>query len=381
MGEVVESQSSRATAIIAIFFEIDMKQFLVRCVIPAALSWLLLGETVPGQDRILLQQPGGSRFPMSGYIEDYTGREVSFKTKPNEPARRYPRADVIEVTTEYTPHHERGRTLFAAGKIAEAQSELAAALNEEDRPWVRREILATQVKCLVWHGDYHGAVSRFLPIVRSDPETFHYGLVPLNWTDDSPGANLRVNAREWIGKNEPPLNRLIGASWLLTVSDGVIEAEQTLKRLTRESDVRIQRLAQMQLWRLKLKRENRVDADEIARWAQFVEGLPVELRGGPYFVIGQAWQYRQEFDRAAQAFLWLPLVYDSDRWLSSRACFEAAESLGEAGDQSQASQLYSEVVFRYGDTPWGKKAESAWNEIRGTSSAAPRKRNRDLSDE
>ena len=31
-----------------------------------------------------------------------------------------------------------------------------------------------------------------------------------------------------------------------------------------------------------------------------------------------------------------------------------------AGDTMQATQIYSEVVFRYGDTPWGKKAETAW---------------------
>ena len=345
-----------------------MKHFPVNRLTLTMLMWPFWGEMAHAQDRILIQQPGGSRFPMSGYVEDYTGREVSFKTKPNETVRRYPRADVIEVITEYTPHHERGRVLFAAGKIAEAKGELVSALNEEDRPWVRREILATQVKCFVWSGDYYGAVSRFLPIVRSDPETFHYGLVPLNWTEDQPAGNLRFDAREWIGSNELPLSRLIGASWLLTVPDGAIEAEQALKRLAREPDVRIQRLAQMQLWRWKLKREDRVDPGEITRWEQFVEGLPTELRGGSYFVIGQAWKRRQEHERAARAFLWLPLVFDADRWLSSRACFEAAESLCEAGDRSQAIQLYSEVVFRYGDTPWGKKAETAWKELRAATS-------------
>lgn len=317
-----------------------------------------------GQDKILIQQAGGSRFPMSGYIEDYTGREISFRLKPNEAVRRYPRSDVIDVTTEYTPHHERGRVLFTAGKMTDARSELNLALNDEDRPWVRREILALLVKSFFWTGDYHSAASRFMTIVRSDPETFHYGLAPLNWTDVTPAAGWQVDIKDWMSKTEPPLSRLLGASWSLTVPDSVIEAEQTLKRLAREPDVRIQRLAQMQLWRLKLKREDQVDPGEITRWQQFAEELPVELRGGSYYVIGQAWKQRQEHDRAARAFLWLPLVHDSDRWLCSRACFEAAESLREAGDASQAAQLFGEVVFRYGDTPWGKKAEEEWNRLR-----------------
>ena len=348
---------------------------IVRCPIDVAASFLLACGVVlwavpaTAQDRVLIQQPGGSRFPMSGYVEDYTGREISLRLKSSEPVRRYPRADVIEVTTEYTPHHDRGRKLFASGKIADARDELTSALNDEDRPWVRREILAGQVKCALWNGDYLGAVTRFIPIVQSDPETFHYGLAPLNWTDDQPAANLRIDARDWIRPNAAPLSRLIGASWLLSVPDGAVEAETTLKKLAREPDVRVQRLAQMQLWRIKLKGSPSLDPDEISGWEKFVEGLPVELRGGSYFVIGQAWKNRQEHEKGARAFLWLPLVYDADRWLSSRACFEAAESLSTVGDRTEAIKLYSEVVFRYGDTPWGPKAETAWNLLRQPISA------------
>jgi tetratricopeptide (TPR) repeat protein len=329
-----------------------------------ALASVLSSASVSAQDRVLIQQTGGSRFPMSGYVEDYTGREISLRLKPDEAVRRYARADIIEVTTEYTPHHDRGRKLFVSGKIAEAREEFASALNDEDRPWVRREILASQVKCALWNGDYYGAVSRFIPIVHSDAETFHFGLVPLNWTDDQPATNLRFDSRGWIGPTATPLSRLIGASWLLSVTDAAMEAGNVLKKLAREPDVRIQRLAQMQLWRIKLKGESQIDPDEIAGWEKFIEGLPVELRGGSYFVIGQAWKQRHEHEKAARAFLWLPLVYDADRWLSSRACFEAAESLSEAGDLTEAIKLYSEVVFRYGDTPWGTKAESAWTALR-----------------
>jgi tetratricopeptide (TPR) repeat protein len=317
--------------------------------------------SVAAQDRVLLQQPGGSRFPMSGYIEDYTGREISLRLKPSEPVRRYARADIVEVKTEYTSHHERGRKLFASGNIAEAGDEFIAALNDEDRPWVRREILASQVKCALWKGDYYGAVSRFVPIVQSDSETFHYGLAPLNWTDDQPAENLRIEVREWIGPKATSLSRLIGASWLLSVADANMEAQTALKKLARDPDVRIQRLAQMQLWRMKLKVSSQLDPDEITGWEKFVEDLPVELRGGAYFVIGKAWKQRKEHEKGARAFLWLPLVYDADRWLSSRACFEAAESLDIAGDRAEATKLYSEVVFRYGETPWGPKAEAAWN--------------------
>ena len=112
-------------------------------------------------------------------------------------------------------------------------------------------------------------------------------------------------------------------------------------------------------------KENDLLLDRTSRFKEkFIEDLSVELRGGSYFVIGQAWKQRKEHENGARAFLWLPLIYDADRWLSSRACFEAAQSLSNAGDRTQAVKLYSEVVFRYGDSPWGPKAEAAWNLLR-----------------
>jgi len=333
----------------------------------------LVAPPVQAQDRIVLQHSGSSRIPMSGYIEDYNGREIVFRIRASEPARRYPRTEIAEVTTEYTPHHEQARKLYAAGKIAESKRELTAALDDEDRPWVRREIIATQVKCALWNGDHGTAISRFLAIVESDPETFHFSVIPLCWAEEETPVSLRFDAREWIGPGTTPLLKLIGASWLLSVSDGSNEVEMVLKRLARESDVRIQRLAQMQLWRLKLKKSGQLEAGEITHWERFVEELPIELRGGAHYIIGQAWQQRREYDRAARAYLWLPLVYDTDRWLSSHACFEAAESLSSAGDLTQAANLYSEVLFRFGDTPWGVKAETAWKAILQKDSPAPAK--------
>lgn len=344
----------------------------LRCVTVLGLT-ILASTSLIAQDRALIQQAKGSRIPVSGIVQDYTGRELVLRVKSNEPPRRYPRAEVIEVTTDYTSHHNRAQKLFAAGQIADANQEFATALDEEDRLWVRREILAGQVRCALWRGDYPTAVTRFMLIVESDPETFHYSLAPLNWTNDLPPENVKYEARNWTDPKASLASKLIGASWLVTVDENANEAEQILKRLARESDQRIQRLAQMQMWRVKLRQSKQIDPHEITRWQQFAERLPVELRGGSYFVIGQAAKRGQDFERAARAFLWLPLVYDSDRWLAAHACFEAADALGALGDQDQARSLYSEVVFRFGDTPWGRPAETAWKALRPTAqeTAAP----------
>ena len=322
------------------------------------------------QDRVVIQQAGGSRIPLVGMVEDFTGRDLRFRSRTGEGVKRYSRSEVVDVITQYTAHHDEGRKLLAAGKVAEARAELTAALNDEDRPWVRREILAGLVRCALWNGDYQAAVAQFVFIVDSDPETFHYNLIPLNWTDDEPPVKLEVEARRWIGKNATPHSRLIGASWLLTTTDHFDEAEMTLKSLAREPDLRIQRLAQMQYWRVKRTSKDGVDEQEVQRWQSFVDDLPAELRPGGYFLIAATWKDRREFEGAARAFLWLPLVYDADRSLCARSAFEAAESLRAMGDLAQAANTYSEVVLRYGDTRWGRPADAAWKAIRQSTADA-----------
>lgn len=334
-----------------------------------AIVWVAVNLSV-AQDRAVIQQVGGSRIPLTGVVEDFTGRDLRFRSRTGDGVKRYSRSEVVDVITQYTAHHDEGRKLLAAGKVAEAKIELTTALNDEDRPWVRREILAGLVRCALWNGDYQTAVTQFGLIVDSDPETFHYNLIPLNWTDDEPPVKLEVEARQWIKESATPHSRLIGASWLLTTSDHFDEAEMTLKKLAREPDLRIQRLAQMQYWRVKRKSKDGVDEQEVHRWQTFVDDLPAELRPGGHFLIAATWKDRREFERAARAYLWLPLVYDADRWLCAQSAFEAAESLRAMGDLTQAANTYSEVVLRYGDTRWGRPADAAWKAIRQSAADA-----------
>ncbi|MBC8113247.1 MAG: hypothetical protein H7062_02625 [Candidatus Saccharimonas sp.] len=315
------------------------------------------------EDRVVIQPPGGSRFPVLGLVEDYTGRDLTIRTRIGDKLRSYPRSDVVEVQTAYTARHDKGRKLLANGHAVEAAVELNTAVKEEDRTWVRREILALLVKCALWDGDYRTAVSRFLLIAESDAETIHFGVAPLAWTDDVPNGNVRLEAKSWLA-DRSPLSKLFGASHLLSDPASTNEAEAALRFLSRESNVRVQRLAQMQLWRQRMKTGAATPA-ELSRWEAAVEELPQELRAGGYFVLGQAYRKQKEPERAAAALLWLSLVYDADRHLAARACFHAAEQIESLGDRPQATNLFSEVVFRYGDTPWGPQAETKWKMLRG----------------
>jgi len=328
-------------------------------VLACGLAWpLLLHEArVTAEDRVVVQIPGqSSRITVIGHIVDFTGRELVLQTGVGAGIKRFPAAEVVEVSTSYLPEHQAGLKHLADGDVTAAWQSLSIALEEETRPWVRREILAAQVKCALWTGDLGRGANRFLAIVAADDLSPHYRLMPLVWTETAPSQLSESEALRWLNGKVLPA-KLLAASWLLSQPATQAQAHEALKSLAGESHPYIQRLAQAQLWRVRLE-TGTLSTAEIQRWEQFTESLPEELRGGLYFLIGQAYADRQDWLSSAGAWLWLPLEYPGQRYLAIEAQWRAAQALQSAGDQGAALQLAQEIIGRYADSPQAIEARA-----------------------
>lgn len=312
-----------------------------------------------GGDRVVIQPPGKtSRVIVTGTIEDFTGRGLILQTRRGDGTVHYSREEIREVSTTQVEQHALGQKLFREGRVVEAERAFKEALDHENRVWVRREILASQVRCALWQGDYRTAAQRFLAIVESDPDTFYYGLIPLSWQESATIGLSANDARRWLN-NESSAARLIGASWLWSSTHDEL-ATRTLQELAASPHPSVQRLAQAQLWRARLRARDITNL-EWQRWRLFVEGLPTELRAGPWFLIGCAAAQQHEDLYAAAAWLWLPFEYSDDRYLAAEAHVRAAEALSRAGEIAAARQQFQEVQLRWSDTPAARQARE-WSD-------------------
>jgi signal peptidase II len=311
-----------------------------------------------GSDRVTVQQAGRtSRITVTGDIQDYTGRGLILKRRSGGGLMRYSRDEVIDVVTSHSRRHIEGRKLLAEGRIAEADAAFTQALDEEDRTWVRRDILASQVKCALWRGDDRLAAQRFLHIVDSDSDTLYFGLMPLVW-QEQPSASVvaaAADARRWL-QGPSDASRLIGASWLAHGGEKS-QALLVLRTLSSAPQPNIQRYAQMQLWRARLDAGD-VTAAELRRWVKLVEDLAPDLRAGPMFVIGRGYELQRDDLNAAAAFLWLPFEHPHLRDLASEAQARAAEALLRAGDRPAATQQAREVLARFPDSVGETRAKA-----------------------
>jgi hypothetical protein len=304
----------------------------------------------PGRDRVQIQRKGtSSRIGLRGRIIDYTGKKLTLITLAGRDVQEFPADEVISVKTSQTEPHIRGLAAFTNRRFQQAETEFEKSLLEETRTWVRREILSMLIRCDLKQGDLTSAGTRFLILVRSDPETRHFKLIPLIWSERTIKRDFKNAARGWLhGKLD--VERLLGASILLDDRDDGTRAGIELESLATCTNLNVRLLARTQLWRIKF-REGNFRRDELVRWKTSIESLPESLRGGPYFLLALGHLERREKGRAATAFLWLPLVYDHDHFLAAQACLEAAHALFDMGRHAEAMTLYREITVRFANTP------------------------------
>ena len=317
---------------------------------------LLLASPIAAQDQVVLQTEGtSSRLTMPCQIVDYTGERITVQFKSGAAQKIYPAEQVIEVRTAWLESHELGRKLLSERKLDEATRALQAALVAEKREWVRREILSLLIRCSLRSGDRASAGTRFLQLLKSDPTTRQFGLIPLIWASESVSGAAKSQARDWL-KQESDTARLLGASLLLDDGAAGDTAAQELQALQRSTDERVRLLAQAQSWRLKLRALEIGDL-ELNRWDARIHEMPAKLRGGPSYLLGRGWAMRREHDRAATSLLWTALMDDSDARLAARAGVEAAESLKRLGQPDDARRLLQEIATRFPDTEFGEAAK------------------------
>jgi signal peptidase II len=283
-----------------------------------------------------------------GTIIDLTGTTLSFRPRQSATIERYAASQVDSYDMAKTESHELGLRAFAAGRIDQAEKQFASALDDEDRAWVRREILAMLVRCALWRGDRQTAAARCLPILESDPDWRRYELLPLAWETAVESGAASAAATNWLTSRLPAV-RLIGASHLLATRTGGAAADE-LQRLGRLSATPIGPLATIQLWRLRLRDQN-LKHDELSEWQQQVEALPGEVRAGPSMLLGAAWRTVGDERRAAACYLWTALADDPDRNLAASGLAEAAQLMSRSARADEVRVLGAEMARRFGDTP------------------------------
>ncbi len=320
-------------------------------------GWTQFSLAAEPTDRFRFRQASGGEIVIPCFITDYNVSEIRYRLKDDGPIQTKPADQVTEVETPLSAPHIKGLREFAARKISEANEQFRAALAQEPRAWVRRDILAMLVRCAFHQRDYASAGNRFLTIVRSESNTRHIALAPLLWTQADVSNDLRSEALTWKLRNDT-VAQILSASVLLLDAEHGPAARTQMSRLADSAEEPWRQVAKMQLWRLAIQR-NQVSSSDLNIWAADIRFLREELRGGPWYTLGDAYRLKKQHGQAAAAYLWVPLVYGENVHLAALAMQNASESLRAIGRVADADTLEREIISRYPSSEAAIKLQAA----------------------
>ncbi|MFP6610981.1 MAG: tetratricopeptide repeat protein [Pirellulales bacterium] len=313
-----------------------------RRILPAVITVIFISRVLLAEDVVVTSgKDGTGQLKRKGEILDYNGRGVRVRGISGR-SKTIPLDEVIRVETQLCNSHELGNAAMAAGKYEKAVEyfETAVRDSEESRSWVRRRILASVIQCQHSLGNHDVACHYFVGLLRNDVDTPHFDVIPLAWL---PNQRLSErNAERWIA-DKVPAARVLAASYLLSTGlrDQAIQVLQTISQADKS---RTGLLAEAQLWRTGISTASR---EAVEQWAGRVAKFPQTLRGGPYYVVGQARAKLGDHDQAAIAFMHVPILFPHQTGLSAEALLASGRSLARSDRTNDAARLLREVIHNY----------------------------------
>jgi tetratricopeptide (TPR) repeat protein len=298
-------------------------------------------------------EDGSGRATASGTVVDYVGGNLVL-LRESGARQSIPSSRVVQLETEWTAMHEAGERLFEAGEFEEAARSYRSAISTESRRWAKRRIVASLVQSYKNMGQFERAGDAFIELVRSDPATHYFHLIPLSWKSHQPTPGFQTKAEAWLRAETSSVRRLLGASWLLSTGQRG-DSIDALQGLASDTDLRVAFLSQAQLWRTRVVTAKLPDVEN---WDATVGRMPNDLRAGPYYVLGRAWGAQGEHRRAALSFLRVPIQYPAERRLAAWALLSAGRELERIDQTREALSLYQEVVRDHGGHPAEAEAQA-----------------------
>lgn len=339
----------------------------------------LLVSVARAEDVVILSSPtkNESFTRLSGEVVGFTGRGLQLRVKGGRELE-FPALQVLRIESPRTPQQLAGDELYQQDDFAGAEDKYRAALAQEKRDWVRRELLAASVRCQRELGNWPGALRVFEGLVKSDPDTFYLAVAPLAWEgprtiDAAPtieaaaAAEMMKSSEGWLNDGAARPLQLIAASWHLgTPRDP--DALATFQRLVQPPASHVGPLANLQVQRYQF---SALTPTTIDRWEQLLSAYAQPWCAGGWHMTATAASQFGLQDRAALAWLRIPALYSDQRQFGAQATLAAADALAAADRTAEARRLCEHVVAQYSRLDAARDAQKRLDALRPKEEAPP----------
>ncbi len=277
-------------------------------------------------------------FRLTGVVESFNRNGLVLKTSDGE--KTIAAHLVRKIHYQKSEEQKLGELHFQQKNFRDALTHFKKSLASAERQWIEVEIMEKIIRCETALGFYSQAVVNFLALEELEPQMTDrtFSSIPLAWQTIPGDTQIEGTARKLLNASgKSPTAILLCGSYLLFSSDGK-EIAKRMKQIAQNRERRLALPAQAQCWRLELMD---LTTEKVRRWQAALESFPPELRGGPEFVVGQAFLRLNDFDQAALSFLKCALVYATSPVLIEESIKQAQKAL-ELGGRPEEAQKFNE---------------------------------------
>lgn len=317
--------------------------------VAALLTLLACLGVVRGDELTVLDSKSQER-SRKGTIVDIRGDKLTLRL-PTGRESAIPLDRVVKLEASWSPLHSRADAKYEERDFDQAVTLYGKAYQQEDRDWVKRRILARVIWCYRNTNRYADACRIFARLATDDPDTPDFEAIPLAWPMKGCPNDVKAVVGKWLSPTESAAKRLMAASWLLV--NNRQQATATLRELGKHPSEKVRSLAVCQLWRQELLS---LQISRLEWWQQHLAEMPVELRGGAYYLLGKSLAKFNRDDEATLAFMRVPMLFTDDVSLSQRCLAESAAILSAQNRPQEAISVYQQSVELNPDSELGTQA-------------------------
>lgn len=317
-----------------------------------ALILLANTATTLAIDNVWVRSDTGETSTLTGEITRYDRDSLILSNGDRQRTLATSKIDFVE--SNWPTDHLAARRYREQADWHKAIQSYSRALRAEQRQWAQQLLLGEAAIAYREQGNLVRAADTVAALLQRFPTARCAYALPLAWTDRSPDRNVEKQASMWMVNTKQSAIQLLGASWLLAGAQRT-KARAVLEKLADSGDPAMAQLAMAQLWRTELAS---VSAARLQQWPKIIETMPAAIRAGPTFVWAAALARREPTERAANAFLRIPILHPEHHNLSAAALVEAAAILDKLARPTEANRLYRELGARFGDTNFAAETKT-----------------------
>lgn len=313
-------------------------------------------------DVVLVRRPtSAGTMNRKGTIVQWLGNELTIDVSGREV--KVENDSIIHFRTQWPTSYAEAKQLAASGQTRASVEKFQSAIEQEDRVWAQRIIRSQLIGQLMLLRDADAATKQFVEILKTDRNTRFMHLAPLSWTNT---IDTFPAAKQWLESDEPII-QLVGASWSLNGPNRAMAIER-LETLTTDIDPRISSPAIAQLWRVRTN----VNPRQVVVWESIADKMPVSVRSGPSYVLGNLQGLAGQRDAALIHFMKVTSLSPDHPELVSASLFQSGKLLldsdgGEGGSNPQSSRtsdtkdqarlILNELQTRFPESIWAQQAK------------------------